>query len=303
MSSLTIVVERPDGVVIPHYQGPGRRRWLTSPSSLRRRPARGDIAPYCDPSSRRWARRASSSKTMCGSARVARPRDATSIAPDAPAEYARRASLRGARGRPRHRGRGSTSSGPRASGCTGYVFGLKFEGRTEEGRKSHRGRSARRPAADRRPGQGGATVDSASCRLRRSRLQNINAKGCRHPVAGRCSGAARFLSCPLDMIGVKPLFSGSTLNDQDTGRASTSPWSLPTARDRSEGAQWQLPAWSPNISRIARTGYGTRADQGDASRGRRRGRCCARQAGQDLGPGQWHPFEVSHADPQGPETT
>ena len=291
---LTMVVERPDGVeyrrtVVPD-QGLGGRS-LNIPIISSAPTGTWRVAVYSDPK-----------QPSIGEASFLvedyvpdrlefdLTTDATSISPDAPAKIT--LDGRFLYGAPAAgldiEGEVNIVRTDERPGYTGYVFGLNAKDEPEEDEVA----TEAVPLADlpQTDDQGKATftVDLGKLPASTKPLQaNINVRLAE--PGGRA--VQRSLSLPIvpasNMIGVKPLFSGSALNDQDTASFDVAMVTPDGKADRSEGAQMAAPQHRVQISVVSLERLlELRADQGDAPRGRRRGRCRARQAGQDLGPGQ-----------------
>ncbi len=102
------------------------------------------------------------------------------------------------------------------------------------------------------------------------------------------------------MIGVKPLFTGSSLSDQDTANFEVSMVAPDGKKVEAKGLKWQLLSIEFEISVVSLERLlELRADQGDAPRRRRHARSRRRSDWQDLGPSHMGPVSA-RSDECGP---
>ena len=100
------------------------------------------------------------------------------------------------------------------------------------------------------------------------------------------------------MIGVKPLFSGSSLNDNDTAKFEVAMVAPDGKQMAATGLKWQLLSVESKYQWYRSEGLlELRADQGDAPRRRRHARCRAGQARQDLGTRHLGPLPARSDEP------
>ena len=238
---------------------------------------------------RRSGTRASWSRTTCriGSNSTSPPRPPRSRLTPRSKWRSRALSLWRARGGARHRRRSQYRQGRRAAGLSRlFVRPRSFRERRPGRRGRHREHPSRRSARDRRRRQG----DVRGCPRQGARLDPAARSQCRGASRGAWgkgdraqARASRRASAP--MIGVKPLFAGKSLSDNDIAKfdvVMVAPDGKPIA---ATGLKWQLLSIEFEISVVPqRRLLELRADQGDAPRRRRHHRPRRGTAGHDLSP-------------------